>query len=59
MVKENYIIPIIHLNMKEILLMEDLKEMENIYFLMEIIILVNLDIQCKMVKVYYIIKMEK
>ena len=33
--------------------MEDLKEMESIYFLMEIIILVNIKVQCKMVKVYY------
>ena len=33
--------------------MEDLKEMEIIYSLKEIIILVNLKVQCKMVKVYY------
>jgi len=58
MVKENYIIQIIHLNMKEILLMEDLKEMESIYSLMEIIILASIKVQCKMVKAYYIIKME-
>ena len=58
MVKENYIIQIIHLNMKEILLMEDLKEMEIIYSLMEIIILASIKVQCKMVKAYYIIKME-
>ena len=59
MVKENYIIQIIHLNMKEILLMEDLKEMGSIFFLMEIIILANLKVQCKMEKVYYVIKMER
>ena len=57
MVKEIYIIKIVKLNMKEILLMIKLKEMEDMSMKMVINILDNLKMGKEMVMEYYLIKM--
>ena len=57
MVKGNYMIKMVILNMQVILIMIILKGMENIFTKMEIITLGNLKIVLDTVKEFYMIKM--